>query len=243
MKKPVDFIQLETVDSTNTWAKNHASTFNSAHLTCITAREQTEGRGRQERKWISPKGNLYASFYFTVPKSTTYLANLGQIMALACAEILCEMKVSVQLKWPNDLLVQDKKIGGVLSETIPHDRDIGVILGLGLNVNMPNHLLENLGQPATSLHLFLKKPVEPLALLQPLLSQFSLCLTALQARGFASLQPRFQELLARKGQMVTVQLPLKKVQGICHSITAEGCLRLQLSSGEFLTLSVGEILQ
>jgi BirA family biotin operon repressor/biotin-[acetyl-CoA-carboxylase] ligase len=243
MQKAVDFIQLETVDSTNSWAKNHALSFNPDHLTCITAQEQTGGRGRQERKWVSPKGNLYVSFYFTLPKIASYLANLGQIMALACAETLLAMKVPVQLKWPNDLLVQDKKIGGVLSETISLEQNIGVILGLGLNVNMPESLLEAVGQPATSLHLFLQKEIESLSLLQPLLDHFFSYLTQLQSFGFASLQPRFQALLARIGQVITVQLPLKKVEGICHSITAEGYLKLALPSGEFLTIAVGDILQ
>ena len=242
MKKPVDFIQLETVSSTNTWAKSHASALNRAHLTCITAQEQTGGRGRQEKKWISPKGNLYVSFYFTVPKGASYLANLGQIMTLACAETLLELQVPILLKWPNDLLIQDKKIGGVLSETISLDQEIGVILGLGLNINMPEGLLKLLSQPATSLHLLLHNPIEPLSLLQPLLQNFFLCLTQLQSFGFPSLQPRFQELLARKGEVITVQLPLKKVEGICHSITAEGHLKLQLPSGEFLTLTMGEII-
>jgi BirA family transcriptional regulator, biotin operon repressor / biotin---[acetyl-CoA-carboxylase] ligase len=239
----IDFIQLESVVSTNTWAKENASRFNSSHLTCITAKEQTAGRGRQEKKWISPKdANLYTTLYFVIPENAPYIPNLGQIMALACAELLLEMKAPVQIKWPNDLLIHKKKIGGVLTETIIRQNSIGVVLGLGLNVNMPESILQAIDQPATSLHLILQKHLDPSSLLQPLLPLFISYLEQLQSEGFAPFQKRFLELLAYKGDSITVHLPQKNVQGVCESITPEGCLRLRLSSGKFLTLSAGEIL-
>lgn len=240
---PVDFIQLESVDSTNTWAKDHASSFNPLHLTCVIAKEQTAGRGRQNKKWISPKNvNLYISLYFTIPEGATYVANLGQVMILACAELLLEMRAAAQIKWPNDLLLDNQKIGGILTEITQIDSKMSVILGLGLNVNMPQDLLNKIDQPATSLHLFLKKKIDPLSLIQPLLSYFIPRLRQLQSVGFAPFQSRFQELLAFKGKEITLKLPQKKIRGICDSITSEGCLRLQLHSGQFLTLSIGEII-
>jgi len=239
----IDFIQLETVSSTNTWAKENASKFNPSHLTCITALEQTAGRGRQEKKWISPKGsNLYTTLYFTAAENASYLSNLGQIMALSCAELLHEMKVPVQIKWPNDLLIHTKKIGGVLTETVIRNNCVGVVLGLGLNVNMPGAILRSIDQPATSLHLVLQKHLEPLSLLQPLLKLFIAHLTELQLRGFAPFQTRFLELLAYRGESITVHLPQEDVQGICDSITPDGRLKLRLPSGKFLTFSAGEIL-
>lgn len=238
----VDFIQLESISSTNTWAKEHATEFNTSHLTCITAKEQTEGRGRQNRKWLSPKDtNLYLSLYFVVPDGSSYLANLGQIMSLACVELLLEIGAPARIKWPNDILVADRKIGGVLTETIPIEHQIGIILGLGLNVNMPEELLKTIDQPATSLHRVLKKTIEPSSLIQPLLQHFIPCLKQLKAAGFAPLRSRFEELLCHKGKKISVKLPQKTVEGICDSITAEGCLKLRLPSGHFLTLSIGEI--
>lgn len=239
----IDFIQLETVPSTNTWAKENHSRFNASHLTCITTREQTGGRGRQQKKWISPKdSNLYTTLYFVVPENAPYLSNLGQIMALASAELLVEMNLPVQLKWPNDLLLDNKKVGGVLTETVALDHSVGVVLGFGLNVNMPESILQTIDQPATSLHLFLNQEIPPQSLLQPLLNRFIASLLELQKEGFSPFQKRFNELLFSKGNEITVQLPHKKLQGICDSITPEGYLKLLLPSGEFAEISTGEII-
>lgn len=238
----IDFIQLETTPSTNTWAKENHSRFNPSHLTCITAREQTGGRGRQQKKWLSPKdSNLYTTLYFVVPENAPYLSNLGQIMALTCAELLIKMNLPAQLKWPNDLLLEKKKVGGVLTETVALKHSVGVVLGLGLNVNMPESILQTIDQPATSLHFFLSQPIPSRSLLQPLLNHFISSLIELQKQGFAPFQKRFNELLFGRGKELTVQLPHKKLQGICDSITTEGYLKLRLPSGEFVEISAGEI--
>ncbi len=238
----IDFIQLDTVSSTSTWAKENSTKLNLSHLTCITAKEQTAGRGRQDRKWLSPSGaNLYTTFYFTVPENAPYLANLGQIMALACAELLLDLNVPTQIKWPNDLLVNKKKIGGVLTETFPVKDRIAASIGLGLNINMPEELLRTIDKPATSLHLILHKQIDPLSLLDPLLTLFTSHLVLLQSEGFAPFQKRFLDLLAYHGEQITVHLPNQTVHGICFGITTDGRLQLLLPSGEMGILSAGEI--
>lgn len=239
----IDFIALETVSSTNTWVKENISKLNPSHLTCITAREQTAGRGRQAKKWLSPKdANLYLTLYFTVPENASYLPNLGQLMVLSCAELLISLKIKPQIKWPNDLLVDKKKIGGVLTETLSHKSSIGVVIGLGLNVNMPQEALTQIDQPATALHLILHKQVEPTFLVQPLCDLFIPALHQLQQQGFAPFHRRFLALLAYKEELITLHLPHKEIQGICDSITSDGKLKLRLPSGEFRTFSSGEIL-
>lgn len=239
----IDFIQLDTVSSTSTWARENSSKLNPSHLTCITAKEQTAGRGRQNRKWLSPKdANLYTTFYFTLPENAPYLANLGQIMTLSCAELLLQLKVPTQIKWPNDLLVNKKKVGGVLTETFPIKNRIAASIGLGLNVNMPEDLLQTIDKPATSLHLILHKQIEPLSLLDPLLKLFTSHLALLQSEGFVPFQKRFLELLAFQGEPITVHLPNKTIHGICNGITIDGRLQILLPIGDLVTLSAGEIL-
>ncbi len=239
----VDFIQLATVDSTNTWAKRNAPTFNPFHLTCITSEEQTAGRARQLKKWISPKGaNLYMTVYLVIPENASYQSNLGQIMALSAADLLLEMKVPTEIKWPNDLLVHQKKMGGILTETVSCKNSVGMAIGIGLNVNMPEDILKTIDQPATSLHLVLHKTLQPASLVKPLLQLFISHFSTLQTQGFAPFQTRFQKLLAYKGRTITVHMPGKVIEGTCDSITSDGRLKLLLPAGNFISLSVGEII-
>lgn len=242
MPLPVDFIQLGSITSTNTWAKDHLAQLNLAHLTCITATEQTHGRGRMKRTWTSPPGGLYVTLCFSIPPGAPYCANLGQLLTLACAETLLTFNLPIQIKWPNDLLIEDKKIGGVLAETTAFATQTVAIIGLGLNVNLPKETLHSIGQPATSLCLLLHTALDPLSLLEPLLAHFFRLYETLHTSGFSALQPRFQELLAYHGMPITVDLPQRRVHGICDSITSIGCLKIRLPNGTFETLSIGDVL-
>lgn len=146
---PMEIIHyhFETIPSTNDWAKANLSTFDKTKLTLVTAEAQTAGKGRFGRTWVSPgKLNIYASFCFFVQEQHDPLL-LTRLFSLATAKVLEEKGVHCDLKWPNDLLVHGKKIAGILCETM----DLGVVIGLGLNVNMPAQQLQEVGQPATSL--------------------------------------------------------------------------------------------
>src|SRR3989339_1701180 len=109
--KHINYIHFQSIDSTNTWAKNHASTLDPQKITCITAHEQTAGRGRFQKKWISPKGeNLYCTFFFTVPIGSSFIPNLGQILSISACKLFTHLGFPAQIKWPNDLLISGKKI-------------------------------------------------------------------------------------------------------------------------------------
>ena len=129
-----------------------------------------------------------------------------------------------------------------MTETIALKQSVGVVVGLGLNVNTPETILETIDQPATSLHLFLNQEIPPHSLLKPLLDLFVTHLAQLQKEGFSPFQKRFNEILFSRGKEITVQLPNQKLQGVCESITAEGYLKLHLPSGEFVEISAGEII-
>ena len=106
-------IHLDKTPSTQKYAKENVKQFDPNEITCITAEEQTDGIGRFKRTWISPKGNIYATFYFSLPKNTMHLISLAQIMTLTCAELLLSKGLSPQIKWPNDILVKLKSSGYV----------------------------------------------------------------------------------------------------------------------------------
>ncbi len=240
--KSIYSIHFDTVDSTNTWTKNHAHELDPTQMTCVTAREQTAGRGRWNRRWISPKNlNIYATLYFCLPRSFPHLHNLGQVLCLSCATVLKEKGFSPLLKWPNDLLLNGKKVAGVLTELVVFKDTFGIVLGIGINTNMSEELLNKIDQPATSLLQLSGKTWTIEQVLEPLLHQFLEDLAILQEKGFTPFKEAYETILAFKGETIRCHDGVNTLTGICDSINNEGRLHLRLPSGEIQTLSAAEV--
>jgi BirA family transcriptional regulator, biotin operon repressor / biotin---[acetyl-CoA-carboxylase] ligase len=243
MERNIDYVRFDTIGSTNTWAKEHAARLNPHCITCITAAEQTAGRGRMNRRWVSPKGlNLYATLYFCLPKGVSYLANLGQVLSLSCASILADRGFAPQLKWPNDILLHHKKVSGILCEAVDLKDRRGVILGIGINVNMTDDLLNAIDQPATSLLQTSGRTWDLDEILNALLERFIKDLSVLQQAGFKPFREHYETLLLHKGKAITCRDGAQQITGILDSINDDGSLNLELPSKELIALSSGEIL-
>ncbi len=155
-------VEHHVIHSTNLWAMDNLSKLTDRTL--VTAASQTAGRGRLDRSWFSPPGmNLYISAVLKPPVNGEWTgglssgANLGQIMALALVDALTELEVDAQVKWPNDVLISGKKTAGILSEAGFRDgRFDGVVVGVGVNVNMGSDILA--GQPFVATSLTIEKP-------------------------------------------------------------------------------------
>lgn len=144
-------LHLKTVDSTNTYALRHFSEV--ADEVLVSAGEQTGGRGRQGRKWIAPPGrNITASFAMSRAADGFHA---GVVAGLAALDLVREAvpDCSPYLKWPNDLYVGDAKLAGILCEgKLEHGKVVGVVAGIGLNVNLSAaEIDESIGRRATSL--------------------------------------------------------------------------------------------
>ena len=131
-----------TVASTNELAKQRAETENASGLV-VLAEQQTQGRGRRGRQWVSPYGcNLYLSLVWGFDGGVSALEGLSLAVGIAVQKAVARIGgQSLELKWPNDLLWQQRKIGGILLEVIGDPAGFcQVIIGIGLNVDMPeNH--------------------------------------------------------------------------------------------------------
>jgi BirA family biotin operon repressor/biotin-[acetyl-CoA-carboxylase] ligase len=230
----VTYIHFDRLDSTNTWTKTHAHELARDRLTCVTAKEQTAGVGRFKRHWFSPKGNLYASLFFTIPLQTPYLPNIGQTLAYSCATLLQEKGFPIKIKWPNDLLIHQKKVAGILTETLDLTDVLGVILGLGLNLKLNEEALASINQPVTSLAEFSKENLNVKDVLASLIPIFLKNLDILRKKGFASFQKDFENYLAYKGEEVTLNIKNEQLKGICQGVAEDGRLQLLLPSGERL---------
>jgi BirA family biotin operon repressor/biotin-[acetyl-CoA-carboxylase] ligase len=143
----------QVLESTNDWAKKHIDQWDKNAVTLITADQQTAGRGRFGRQWSSPAGkNLYGSFVFFLEEEQLDITRLVRLLAESTVAVLQALGFSPVIKWPNDLLIDSKKIVGILCETVAATPPlVGVILGIGLNVNMSEEELGLIDQPATSL--------------------------------------------------------------------------------------------
>jgi len=234
---------FNSIESTNTWAKLNAHEFQQDKITLVTADEQTAGRGRFKRRWESPpKQNIYATFCFFVDKYSNEIGNIPQVLALSASAALRRLHVDPMLKWPNDLLLSGKKIGGILAETTTLDK-LCVIIGIGLNINMPFETLMLIDRPATSLLVETKTSFNPEEILSDLTLIFKNDLNLFFAKGFAPfLEPYKKSLSADPSKLIHFHDNQKIWKGTFHAINQDGSLALKLNTGQIKTFITGEIL-
>ncbi len=239
----IQHIHFDTIDSTHSWTKKHAATLDPSAITCITADTQTSGIGRHQKQWISPPHqNICTTLFFCLPTYLPYITNLGQILALSCADLLIKEGLSPQFKWPNDILIDYKKIAGVLCETVTLPERVGIVLSIGLNVNMPQQQLDAINQPATSLLEAVGKIYDLTTLLNDLTDIFVHHLAVLQEHGFIAFADQYESRLAYRGQTISCSDGVHRREGICQGITEDGRLKLLLADGTLLLLFSSEII-
>ena len=192
---------------------------------------------------LPPCQNIYATFCFFLPQSRPDLGNVSQILAISTAKALEQIPCSVKLKWPNDLLLSDKKVGGVLGESLIIEDKICMIVGLGLNVNMPLEQLTQINIPATSLMTELGRTFPIDSVLEFIKDHFNRNLTTFISEGFKSFLPQLKKLLDHSiNQKVRFHDHEEILEGIVHSLNDDGSLNLLLPSLQIKKFVSGEIL-
>lgn len=234
---------FESIDSTNTWAKRNAQLLPRDKLTVVTADTQSEGRGRFKRPWVSPpKQNIYASFCLFLEKHRHDIGNIPQVLAVSTAKMLEQLNFTPTLKWPNDVLLSGKKVAGILTETTPLSDMLCVIAGIGLNVNMPAALLQQIGQPATSLLDDSGRTFNVEDLLETLQKQFLVDLEVFLDEGFYPFLSDYRRYMQRAAGGTTRFNDNKTIwEGTIQAINDDGSLSLRLASGAIKTFLSGEI--
>ncbi|ULA58266.1 MAG: Biotin--[acetyl-CoA-carboxylase] ligase [Nitrospira sp.] len=217
------------------------ATTSSPHGLVILADCQTAGRGRRGRTWHSPpQGNLYFSLIVVPQPGATrilpWLTWVPLLSALAAADCLSHQTgIPVSVKWPNDLLIHDKKVGGILCEqTTTADRTMAIIIGIGLNINAPPSTFpEDLQPGATTLAAEAGQTCDRVAILADLLLRLEQRLDRLFHDGPAGMIEEFTQRCSTIGKIIRVTLEEQgMVQGIAESIGPDGCLRLRVASNE-----------
>jgi BirA family biotin operon repressor/biotin-[acetyl-CoA-carboxylase] ligase len=234
---------LDTVNSTNDYAKALAAG-GAAEGTLVTADHQSAGRGSGNRRWVSPPNtNIYASCVLIPPFQPRRMRELGILAAYSIARTLRERQgVPVRLKWPNDLVLGGKKIGGLLSEgDAIGDRVSWLVIGLGLNVNTPAFPPELEGR-AGSLALECGRPFDRGDILAAYLGRLEAEYGRYTAEdSLEYLVPAYDALLIHRGQPVRLVQAQKETLVLSRGINRFGELRVQEEDGTIRPVGIGEV--
>ena len=236
--------RFESLASTNDYAIQHLEELSDRQI--ILAETQTAGHGRFDRTWVSHiPGNIYISLVLKpdLPlDGNSPLTNITQYMSLCICDVLEPYGVVGAIKWPNDVLVNGKKICGLLSQTsIREGRLMGYVLGAGINLNMPADVLAEIDQPATALNLITHLPVNREGFLSRLLARFSKGYEAFLEQGFKSIKERYTALSPFLGTQITVGLPDRTLTGKAAAYDDGGRLQVVTSDGVIETLTIGDV--
>jgi BirA family biotin operon repressor/biotin-[acetyl-CoA-carboxylase] ligase len=233
------------IDSTNTWAKNNINQWSIHGITLVTATEQTGGRGRFKRHWESPPGvNIYATFCFFIDPKRADLGQIPQLLAYSTVQILEELKFPAVIKWPNDILIGGKKVAGVLCETSRFEQKLGMVCGIGLNVNMSMDFIEKIDQPATSLFLFSEKLHDIEMIQAKLVKRFSDQLRQFLEEGFAPFFADFEsKSYYSSGQPICVHDGAQTWKGQFLKLNPDGSMTMLLLDNTVKNCISGEIVQ
>lgn len=200
----------------------------------LRAEQQTAGRGRLGRAWVSPPGNLYASTIVRLRAADPNPATLALVAAVALEETLRAYGAEPVIKWPNDLLIGGAKITGVLLERAGN----AVVVGIGVNLA---HHPEGLDRPVTSLAAQGLGAPEPELFLRDLAEAFARWLT-LWRGGLEPVGRRWLERAHPVGTALSVRLPDQPpVDGLFDGLDEQGALRLRLASGECQVIHAGDV--
>jgi BirA family transcriptional regulator, biotin operon repressor / biotin---[acetyl-CoA-carboxylase] ligase len=210
----------------------------------VLAEEQTAGRGRAGRAWHSERA---AGIYVTLllrPRLAPVQAPLLTMMAglSAHAAIRAQTGRTLELKWPNDLLINGKKVGGILTEMHAEPGQVRfVIVGIGLNVNQEKFTGE-LGAIATSLRIETGKPQSRLELLVRLVREFENDYNQFLREGAASVTEKFAAISSyAKGKRVRVTNGTESFAGTTDGLGPEGLLRVKRDDGDVVTVIAGDV--
>ncbi len=198
----------------------------------IAAREQTSGRGRQKRRWASsPDTNLCFSLFLETRTPLIQVPSLTMAAALAVNDLLNAKGIRATPKWPNDVLVGKKKICGILSERVEHGSRCGIIVGIGLNVNMSGEEAAAIDRPATSMLIESGRSYNPAEVLSDLLPQLDFWLTRCAAGGFEAIRTVWTEKAGPIGKPLSVHDGDILKSGTLAGFGEHGELQLKTDAG------------
>ena len=200
----------------------------------IVAEAQSAGRGRRGRAWYSPFGtNLYFSCYWRIEQGAAGAMGLSLVIGLAVCRLLKQQyKLNAKVKWPNDIYVNDRKLAGILVELSGQaDSGCDVIIGIGLNIGMPEQSKQHIDQPFTDLRTESLINVDRNSLVVTLQRQLLCVLQEFGTNGFASFVAEFNEHDLYANRTVSLQAKLP-ISGICRGVDKQGGIIIETTESK-----------
>ncbi|MBI2877126.1 MAG: biotin--[acetyl-CoA-carboxylase] ligase [Candidatus Tectomicrobia bacterium] len=241
-----EIVYFPVIDSTNLYAKKLA-TNGAAEGTLVIAEDQTRGRGRMGRSWLSPAGkSLLFSIILrpSLPPSEIFRLTILSAWAVARA-IASQTPLTPQIKWPNDILLQGCKVGGILIEfAADPDQVIFAVVGIGLNVNFDPAAYAELSGMATSLAREIGQEVDRLGILAALLRELDRGYRILledPKEGFERIRAEWQASLAILGRQVRVICGEEVQEGLAEEVDEHGALILRDTEGKRRVIYTGDV--
>lgn len=240
-------VHFVSTDSTNAQARRLAESRPETSW-LVVADEQTAGRGRLGRAWQSPRGGAWLSVAWPMRRPLAAYASASIVAAVATLEAIIETAPAcdgrLQIKWPNDLLIDDRKAAGILCEQAVGASDRAVlVVGVGINVNNPISALGgSLRHPAISLSDAVGRCLDVAAVVDAVARRLEAALTSLETRG---LEPQALEVLRARlayvGAVRSIQQGDRTLTGCIQGVDETGALIVVSDAGE-LRLAAGEVL-
>ncbi|AFB31698.1 MULTISPECIES: biotin--[acetyl-CoA-carboxylase] ligase [spotted fever group] len=251
-------IVFDKLDSTHSEAIRMAQNTKVDSNYAVLAKSQTNGRGRSGKNWQSRSGNLHVSLLIKPDKELELLPQLSFVTALSVYDsitslchshsALCHSRESrhdirnenniIQLKWPNDVLINGRKIAGILLESVKVENNYYLIIGIGINIT---YHPDNIDQPTTSLISENLPPIEAQALLEILIENFEEYYQIWHNNGFPFIRKKWLEHAYKLYENISVKYQNDIVTGLFKDIDNTGRIILQLPSKKIISFSTAEL--
>jgi BirA family biotin operon repressor/biotin-[acetyl-CoA-carboxylase] ligase len=236
-------LRFDSLPSTNVEAASRAVEGAPEGL-CVVASEQTAGRGRLERQWISPKG---AGLYCSIILRPQFAQSLWPLLTLMAAVAVHDALLNVydletDIKWPNDILVNDKKLCGILAETIDTPLGHAVILGIGVNLKHNSYSAE-LDGVATSVEVAAGRSGDSQVVLEALVGLLVRYYAILQRSGGSEEIVRQWSTRSSyaNGKRIRVANGDQILEGTTRGLEQDGALRIETDTGKIQTIRAGDV--
>ncbi len=239
-----NIVYNESVDSTNQVAKKMAAQEAPNGTVCV-AEEQVGGRGRLSRGWFSPYGKgIWCSILLKPTCMPEEASKFTLLAAVAVVQAVNEYKgVKAGIKWPNDILLEGKKLVGILTEMSAQFGHINyIVVGVGINTHVEEEIMpEEFRGSATCVQDIAEEPVVRAELLAKMLNHFEELYEQVEAHGFESIFGLWREYSCTLGQMVKVISPDKTYEGEAIDINEDGMLMVRKDDGTMETVVAGDV--